>query len=646
MPSDQWIEIADFSPGIYGDIHGGTTGALLGKNGAATISGTYGCCVDPFGALVPLPKATTALSSQLIPSGNGSGTTAFYPTGMIAAYLVDAITFGPYSTSFAWAPTVKNLEGQVVHACCWFFMFAPAGGSTAYRAMYLCRLYANGGSKDILWDSSYPTTYTTPQQISSMSVTAARQAVDPSLALVTANFHNAIVVAIGGDVYHGGGTAYTIPADERTLSTWGPDMFDRLGANYTFYPSKVMDGVTGTGRANDNGYWLVWPNPGTTGSDRFNLRDFAGQSINLFPQTFAPLASSGRPIMVLSHQGRTVCLEHRLMATGNSLASQTTFLAYSGPFTPVVGANVNQTFFGENNSDSMVIASLNTDELLVIRNSDGAVILRGDIDNPTVVKLRNLESTFGVAVTPINTPLGLVYGSPNGVFVYAGGEVAQKISEQLEGFFWDHKNTGDQEYEANRGRFGHFHHWIAVPNNFIFDERSQSWWRLTDPADRNGIAYNCYTSDPTSGDLFAFPYKLTPAQNVICDRFTKETLNSSYTWTSQPLVETLERTQSFQEVMIVASPGLNTNPCTVSVQVSGYDGNGVALTPITVQTTFTGTGNGSPVIKRLVISSVSGGNFNAMYVQVRVTASASAGPAPKLLSLRLGHADRSRNPRS
>lgn len=645
MSADQWAEISDFSPGIFGDIHGGVVntsrGALLGKNGAAVIDGTWRCCVDAFGALQPLPVATPDTSVPLIPAGNANATSAFYPSSMIGAFLVDAVTIGPYSTTFSWPVALKSLDGQVVHATCWFFLYAPAGGGTAYRAMYLCRLYWNGGlnSKDIMWESSYPVTYASAgfvqHQIGALSVTPHRTG-SFILADVVQNPHSGLTVSVGGDVPHAS-IAGAIPADEQALTTWPNDMFDRLGAPRNTYPGVNVD-ITAVGSA-DNGYWVHWPRLTDGGGTvpRNHFRDFTEVP---FTATEAPQTSTGqygssvRPVQVVSHQGRIVAIIHRLKGMSDIHRIQTSYLMYTPAFNIGFSVFSNATFYGENNSDVMVAASMNTDELLLIRNSDGGLLIRGDVDNPTIVRLRNLEPMYGVTMTPINTPNGLVYGTPNGVFVYQGGEVAPKISEQLEGFFWDHRVTGDPDYEANRGRFGHFNRFVAVPNNFLYDERAKSWWRLANPADHGGIAYNCYSSDPTSGNLYAFPYKLTQTQNTVCDRYTKEFLASSYSWRSQPLVETLEQVKSFEKVMLVASPGANTNACRVVVTLTGFDADGTQLEPVPIAFDFTGNGTGQPVIQWKAIP----GTFKAMYVQVLIEAS-SQYVAPKVYSVRIGHGD-------
>lgn len=634
----QWLVLNDFSPGIYGDIHGGVAnssrGALMGgKNGAATIDKTYRCGTDQFGALVPLAAATTSQSSQIIPSlDNTKATSSFYPSTMIAAYLVDAVTFGPYSTTFDWPEGNRTLDGQFLTATCWFFLYQPGGTGTAYRQMYLVRMYYPGGTWDLVWDSSGTTNYSSgfPHQIAAMTLAPRRMVTtDPGN-----NPHSGISVSVAGLFTHAAGA---MAADELPLTTFDTDYSDQ--PNPTFYPSWTLYG----GAQHVNGYWVTWPNPGFTLPPKTwqNMYGVGGGANPADLEQFDAgnqYGGASRMRFIVSHQGRLIALTHRTKAAGRIHRLQTTYILYTLPFHDSSSGIVrNATFYGENSSDVMLMASLNTDELLMIRNSDGGLLIRGDIDNPTVVRLRNLESMYGVSHIPINSSQGLVYGTPNGVFAFQGGEVAVKLSEQIEGFFWDHRSSSSEpEYESQRGRFGIFHHYVCVPNNFIYDTRSKSWWRLSNPADRGGVAYNCYTNDPVSGDLQAFPYKLTGTQNVVWDTYHKETLAGSYSWQSQPLVETLDRSVSFRSVRLVASPGSNTAACSVVVTLTGFTDEGVAMNPIVTTFQFSGDGNGSPVIQHITLTP----NFTAMYAQVLIEASAASGPAPKIISVQLSHAPR------
>jgi hypothetical protein len=92
-----WINIADFSPGIFADLHGGIAAGSRGSvltNGAATIDGTYRCCADPSGALVPLPAATTVQTAISIPDAVTYGTSGF-PATFPGAYVLEAQVIGP-----------------------------------------------------------------------------------------------------------------------------------------------------------------------------------------------------------------------------------------------------------------------------------------------------------------------------------------------------------------------------------------------------------------------------------------------------------------------------------------------------------------------------------------------------------------------
>jgi hypothetical protein len=140
--------------------------------------------------------------------------------------------------------------------------------------------------------------------------------------------------------------------------------------------------------------------------------------------------------------------------------------------------------------------------------------------------------------------------------------------------------------------------------------------------------------------MYAIPYKVTPTLSTVGVEYDPAVLSSSYSWKSQPMVETLDRVESYQEIMLIASPGNTSNTNTVTVTLSGFDGKGVAVTPIATTFTFSGLGDGSPFILRKKL-----GAFQAMQVQVRIEASNGGGlPACKIHAVRLGHTSRNRSP--
>lgn len=177
-PTD-YIEINDFSPGIYGDFNASgnsptsttnvTTlrGAVPAGNGAAVVENTYDCTADQTGALIPLPKATVGRTQTLLPGGNANNGTTRMPAGMNFSYLLDAHVI-PRSYDGMGDAT----GGDRIYTL-WNFRYDPAGTSS-YSNFLMGREYRNYGATslyDFLWQK---VTSTWSGQLASGSMDTAR----------------------------------------------------------------------------------------------------------------------------------------------------------------------------------------------------------------------------------------------------------------------------------------------------------------------------------------------------------------------------------------------------------------------------------------------------------------------------------------
>lgn len=605
-----WIAIKDFSPGIFADLHGGiaatSRGSLL-QDGAATIDGTYRCCADPSGALVPLPAATTTQSSVCLPGGNSNVNSAHYPAGFQGAYLMDVTVMGPVGGAGGSKneTTYSNGEGLIDVYTLYQFFYSPTGASDNWFNMWLGRVWhqADGTTRDYMWESSYPSTISNAtvanySLLSGNLETIRTQANQTTLPITMDRLYEAVAGVVRRNT--AGRGSGTIPAIELTLSTFGSDVGGTYPSGTNTYPQGVA---------------FIVPAP----TSQFTLASF------IFPTTETPQ-------MIFGHQDRTSFVARTAARATNKWTIRDA-VYYRAPLDVGGYALTNGAFAtqygGENTALVGTMSSYNTDELLLVKHNGGGVLVRGDLANPTVVRLRNIQSTYGVSSSSINTPIGLVYGSRNGVYLWTGGPMTVNLAHQIEGFFWQ---CGTEPYEAHRARFGYFDPWICVPNNFVYDTRTKSWWRLANPADRSGVPYNIYATDQTTGKMLAFPYKLTATQNVVYDTFDDTVLAGSYSWRSQPLLETVDTVTAFNQIRVVASPGSNLTECTVTVSLTGHKQDGTTVPSVAVDFKFTGNGTGAPVIKHKDLVPA----FNAMYVRMTITASAATGAAPKIHSVELG----------
>ncbi len=613
MAEPEWISIADFTPGIVEDffVAGGGGAGPIDANGAATRENTYACCADPASrALVPLPGVVITIPGSL----PGTLLEGYYASDRLAAYTCDAMVLTRVIDT-------ATLNPWVVYA--WEMEYDPAfagggGGSSAqykYAALsyYFPVVDGLGGDRlDVMFTRS-SSTYNA-YAMASLTTDWLRSVDGTSGPPYPASAYRPILI---GNLYFfnnwiaAGGA---MSAAERALTS-----FDSLTANNW--------GPKGGVRA------VAWAYPDPTAATTASVKK-------------VPSSGADDAYFMLGHQGRAVFLEIVAMQMGANAADKmwSDVVSYSPTGKLHGGAAVSTIFVEENASGYGTGASLTANELFLVKNAGGAVSIRGDLDYPQVVRLPFVESTKGVTCKGVHTPMGFVYGSRTGVYAYAGGDVSQKLSPQLEGFFWQHELDPEHEVYglANRGRFGWWDPFLLVPNDWVMDSRTKAWWRLQDTE----VPFNCYDVFAPENQLYAFHYKRPISEGASADLaqvFDQESLASSWSWQSQPLLETRDRVMSFREVRITAQKA--TSAATIVVTLTGRNEAGglVATRAITFDLGSATSGQPATIIKD--VTDGSNGNFVARYVQVKVVATGTSGPAPKLYEVAVGVQGRSRGNR-
>lgn len=616
-----FIEITDFSPGIFSDNHfgGPVPGASQGgtkinmANGAATIENTYRCCADMTGALVPLPKLVAGKTSGVLPTASNASDR--YMTGHHASYLLDGMVRGDFYVEDSLNPATADRPSVYTM----YGMAYKVTGDPNFQWTVIARndrLYQSSSAKlDIMWarctgilDSLNPLQLGAGNFIPFRPRIALRQPAQDAVAWV----------AYGSPGYEGidGGSPFksgTIPAGELSLTDYDTE---------------------------NTGY----PGGGTLQREIGLFADFQLQTSmrSRFLNTV-----EGNPVFIaashlVAHQGRIVAICRVANFAGRVSSLRHSVIGEAVEYSPVqdylgtLGFTCfERTQFAEEKPvRTGVTASITADEIIFIRDRGGAVILRGDMDNPTVIQLPYVESTHGARSIPAHTPIGLVYGTRNGVYLWEGGETTKELSRQIEGWFWNHDAA--LTYLGNRGRFGWWNPWVCVPNNYLLDTRTEAWWRL-DTAAATGVALNAYDVSNESDTLYAFPHKLHASNDVMWYTAKPDVLARSYSWQSQPIIESRARMMTVQEVHLVASPG-STTAATVTITLTGINNEGIAISPVNVVFTLGTNKNPQQHHKDVVV------NFQATHIRVRVQADSNSdsAPAPKIHSLSLATADRAR----
>lgn len=622
----EFIEINNFTPGIFADYHHGdgitpteTNDGNILVPGAAVIDDTYRCCADRSGALVPLPKLRKGRVSAVLPTADNDA--AHFPTGHLANYLMDGYVRGDMFVYDDLAPETPDRAGVYTM---YGFPYKVAGDANFQWTMIaqLTREFDASGFHDLMWArsaESLDALSAANMQLGSGNFIPFRTRpamTEPTLECV-------VWVAAPSPGYnnnYGLLKTGTIPAGELSLTT-----FDAY--TDSIYPGAYQR-VIG-----------IHPNPGNPAGAMSQFLDSTHGAVGGMLFDYA--------VHLVGHQGRMVALTREPKPAGAALITDNWgIISEQVKYGPV------QDFFGqlgfscfetaqwgeEKPYRSGVVASITADEILFIRDRGGAILVRGDLDAPTVVQLPYVESTHGARSIPAHTNFGLVYGTSNGVYVWEGGETSRMISDQLEGWFWNHDPA--LNYLGNRGRFGWWNPWVCAPNNFLYDSRSKSWWRLDSPAN-TGVSLSAYDVSDQTNTLYAFPHKLSAANDTMWWKADPQTLADTYSWRSQPIVQPRDRMMTVQEVHLLVSPA-STAKATVKITLTGIGQDGTAVTPVAVN--FECKANTNPqMLKRDVAM-----NFHATHVQVLIETNSknTSVPAPKIHSVRLGVGSRSRIPRA
>ncbi len=589
----EYLTVDNFSPGIFNDWY--SSGGQPAPQGAAQLSGTFGCIASRQGSLIPAPRKVHTQTQALIDAA-GSGK---YPTGdsrihilgmrnMSSVYLKKSNAGGPGGQPAVPAGNQTDYPDMPFLAMQWYY--DAGGGSGPFTRKSRVRGYKcfndAGGTYDMMTHSSAGTA-----------------------AVGTKPWYGFLALEIGranpahSDTF---GLPFVVAANAVDLGTPSAKV-------YPAYATAYQDSVSAPWFDTTLGMSILFVH-----QDRlFAIALGAPSSVNGMDNWFG---SDG-----------IVDMQEWLFYTDEN--------NYTGGST----AN-NITLVNENPYGYGSWCSVNASMLLLVKKRGGAVLVRGDINNPQVIRLPGIEST-GLA-SNIGVLLNdgtYLYGSERGVFAWSGGDTAQHLSPQLDGHFWkavtpvsptagysvvDQLNnplffeTLGNYSPAPIGSFAMCgQRLVFAPNNFCYDLHGKGWWRHTDPA--AGIIYGWHDSS-VKDRVLAAPYIV--GDSVIGTEaiawFDPNLGQSAYQWTSQPLR---------------LSTGRRTNPRDLSVVLRGHGVVTFQLVGINgaVSNTFTCTINSDarPVVLN---SGMSVDSYDVCMV-ITSTAYDTDHPAPEVLRFTIGH---------
>jgi hypothetical protein len=211
--------------------------------------------------------------------------------------------------------------------------------------------------------------------------------------------------------------------------------------------------------------------------------------------------------------------------------------------------NTTVTVFGPEQPNGYgVVGSISAGEAFAVKQRGGAIIIQGDLNNPTVTNLPGVQSTGPIYGRPGTDQNGLYYCSDHqGAWLWNGGNASQKISTQLDdGFFTPASQISSwQAFYCQR-----WGDWMLFSNSWIYNTSNGSWWRLGDSTH----SYFWYTPGYDPRFMFAALPQVTNDSEAWLFEYDRTLPTSSYEWQSLPIkLPSEDRTTSVRELVVRAS---------------------------------------------------------------------------------------------
>lgn len=565
MPGEsvtEWIDLADFTPGIHSGTRSFQTGLPeSASDGVAQIRDTWGCVANPNGGLEAAPALVYEheLELEYAVGEGGENRVPGHPTGSrILAFGVTQATYYEQYTENASGdidnpPDLVALLNQV--------QFIDDLDRLFFSAVARVFPLNDLSNYDGAYMNTAPTSSSVIGQWGLGNIVFVRSAMDAD-----GNYDLAFppVPNIWFQFSHRYGASW----DTKTTS------FPGLPGSGV--PAGYSTG--GGGGGTDPGPEVQWTQYAGYGNGGVFRAAYHQGRLVMTSATSAAL-TSGEPVRdtyVALSEGQDLYSDEKLdyydvFDPGNSSVAGSQVVVDSGR-PDQIGA----------------MLSYNTNELWIVKARGGGVVVRDSMERPSVNRFPGVESTGAYPHEPVLVPgLGLVYGGVGGVFAWNGGNQSQQLSASIDGTFWltpenvDRAWTDDVDLPRPRlpqtgcGKFSYQFPFIYAPNNWIMDIRTGGWFRLCPTRE---LASDAGLADPghdlayfdvsSSGQVYAAPDIQKKDDLVAWVRFNPKRGTDRFSWRSQPLARPLRgRKLIFRECNIVTS-GYGT----VDVTLIGIDG--------------------------------------------------------------------------
>lgn len=526
-----YIDIDDFTGGIASGWRA-LNNKQPGQLGTAQLFGTWGCVGPPEGGLAPAPLKVNT-SAEIL--NLGSAMSINYPQNVRIldvlawpGYLWESLgpnTVGYYKSSSSLRPpdVLALVTGQ----------FSNVGGVDKY--IFETRMYHAQRPRWSTLDSIQ-------QNVSASSI--------PTYG---AGWATLVQSAKGDGSFMTSGAPPIDPASAQG--------FMYLVTNNT-YQKQIVGSALSSKRT------VVFPDPtdhATTTRTYGSLAKGSGSTDDEYPHIWRR-----RPF---THQGR-LCFtsingdsstEYENFPQLSPFNNESTFyvgddqLRYHGTNAIQNAEGTDYLNMDSGSSPAMVasVASINSSTLLIVMSNGGGIVVSGSLAlNPQVTRYPQVQSAGYNPTQPAMTPLGMVYGTNDGVYAWNGSDVAQNLSPKLEGRFWTKPSwsrTSVRGPETSLGRFAYEAPYIYAPYNWIMDTRTGAWWRVypTPEQDDFGVDIGHFTASGT-GTVYGAPMEQARATSTALHFFDPTRGAEKWQWTGQPMAIGRNRFSKIREVNLVA----------------------------------------------------------------------------------------------
>lgn len=349
--------------------------------------------------------------------------------------------------------------------------------------------------------------------------------------------------------------------------------------------------------------------------------------------------TTNKPVEIVSHQNRLVAFVNQefTRANGPNITSNENIVFSTPPGVLFDFESSSANTFGEqiafeiqNATGYTGWASISSSTLLLIKGR-GAVLVNGSMESPTVVALpKVVGNASGLGAM---SSLGYVYPTAKGhVYAWQGQDTSVNLSPFMTPGFCDYDDASKRK--GLTGECAAWNNYILCPNDWVIDDRTGAWWRITDPVTENFTSRIRYWNVP-AGQVFnnadaayGAVGKYQEQSEGVVARLESDTLAPEFRWRSHPINIHPTRVAQIREVGI-SFRGRGTVYVDVFAEDDQHDG------PVnTVVFAKTAAGNET---KTHILRETTGLECKSINIRVRSVSHDGIDEAPTVYGLNFGY---------